>query len=101
MHYDFRYAPPKAAQRSRVRRLSEEVCNAGQRRARRPYKIAFMAIGNAADLNRIVLQIERAAVARAHLSRLLKHADTALAAYRVELRLAKARMKRSFHRAAL
>ena len=63
--------------------------------------MAFMASGNTADLNRVVLQIERAAVARAHLSRLLKHADIALAAYHVELRLAEARMKRSFHRTAL
>ena len=81
--------------------LIEEVCNAVQRRARRPSRIAFMAIGSAADLNRVVLQIQRAAVARAHLSRLLKSADRALAAYRLEMRMTKARMKRSFHRAAL
>jgi hypothetical protein len=54
-----------------------------------------MAITDSAECNRLILQIERDLLARAHLRSLLTDADTTVADHRQKLRAVKARLERA------
>ena len=56
--------------------------------------MSMIARGDGAEFHRLILQIERDAVAQAHLRRLLTMAATTLAGHREELRAVKARIRR-------